>query len=76
MQRTAFVVAFSLASSIAMAQNVAVVNGKPISKAREDAWVKELTKQGQQDSPELRKQVKERLIQKMKFCFRKRRSAA
>ena len=63
MQRTAFVVAFSLASSIAMAQNVAVVNGKPIPKAREDAWVKELTKQGQPDSPELRKQVKERLIQ-------------
>ena len=63
MQRTAFVIAFSLASSIAMAQNVAVVNNKPISKAREDAWVKELTKQGQQDSPELRKQVKERLIQ-------------
>ena len=63
MQRTAFVVAFSLASSIAMAQNIAVVNGKPIPKAREDAWVKELTKQGQQDSPELRKQVKERLIQ-------------
>ena len=47
MQRTAFVVALSLASSIAMAQNVAVVNNKPISKAREDAWVKELTKQGQ-----------------------------
>ena len=46
-----------------MAQNIAVVNNKPISKAREDAWVKELTKQGQADSPELRKQVRDRLIQ-------------
>ncbi|MGH6623262.1 MAG: peptidylprolyl isomerase [Burkholderiaceae bacterium] len=46
-----------------MAQNVAVVNNKPIPKAREDAWVKELTKQGQPDTPELRKQVKDRLIQ-------------
>ena len=63
MQRTAFVAALSLASSIAIAQNVAVVNNKPIPKAREDAWVKELTKQGQADSPELRKQVKDRLIQ-------------
>jgi len=44
-------------------QNVAVVNNKPIPKAREDAWVKELTKQGQKDTPELRKMVKERLIQ-------------
>ncbi|MEY3410254.1 MAG: hypothetical protein RIS02_1981, partial [Pseudomonadota bacterium] len=47
----------------ALAQNLAVVNGKPIPKAREDAWVKELTKQGQADSPDLRKMVKERLIQ-------------
>ena len=55
LQRTALFAALALASSIVMAQNVAVVNNKPISKAREDAWVKELTKQGQPDSPELRK---------------------
>ena len=63
MQRFAFFAAMMLASGIALAQNVAVVNGKPIPKAREDAWVRELTKQGQQDSPELRKMVKDRLIQ-------------
>ena len=62
-QRTAFFATLALASGLALAQNVAVVNNKPIPKAREDAWVKELTKQGQQDSPELRKMVKERLIQ-------------
>lgn len=63
MQRTAVLATLVLASSLALAQNVAVVNSKPIPKAREDAWVKELTKQGQADSPELRKQVKDRLIQ-------------
>jgi len=63
MQRTALFAALVLASGLALAQNVAVVNNKPIPKAREDAWVKELTKQGQKDTPELRKMVKERLIQ-------------
>jgi peptidyl-prolyl cis-trans isomerase C len=63
MQRTALFAALALASGIALAQNVAVVNNKPIPKAREDAWIKELTKQGQKDSPELRKMVKDRLIQ-------------
>lgn len=63
MQRTAFFAAIALASGMVFAQNTAVVNNKPIPKAREDAWVKELAKQGQADSPELRKMVKERLIQ-------------
>jgi peptidyl-prolyl cis-trans isomerase C len=63
MQRTVLFAILALASGIAFAQNVAVVNGKPIPKAREDAWVRELTKQGQPDTPEMRKMVKERLIQ-------------
>jgi len=63
MQRTVIFAILALASGIAFAQNVAVVNGKPIPKAREDAWVRELTKQGQPDTPEMRKMVKERLIQ-------------
>lgn len=61
--RSAVFAALALAAGIAVAQNVATVNNKPIPKAREDAWVKELTKQGQPDTPELRKQVKDRLIQ-------------
>lgn len=57
------ITALAFTCGTALAQNVAVVNNKPIPKAREDAWVKELAKQGQADTPELRKMVKERLIQ-------------
>ncbi|MDB5795291.1 MAG: peptidylprolyl isomerase, partial [Noviherbaspirillum sp.] len=37
-----------------MAQNLAVVNGKPVPSSRADAMVKQLSAQGQQDSPQLR----------------------
>lgn len=63
-------VAFSLAalaSGAVLAQNVAVVNNRPIPKAREDAWVKQLQQQGQQDTPELRKMIKEELIRREVF---------
>jgi peptidyl-prolyl cis-trans isomerase C len=53
-----------LASTAVFAQNIATVNGKPIPKAREDAMVDLLKKQGQQDTPQLREQVKEQLIQR------------
>jgi peptidyl-prolyl cis-trans isomerase C len=46
------------------AQNIAVVNGKPIPKAREDAWIEQFKKQGQQDAPQLRAQIKDQLIQR------------
>jgi peptidyl-prolyl cis-trans isomerase C len=46
-----------------MAQNVAVVNGKPIPSSRLDMIVKQATANGQQkDSPELREKIKEQLI--------------
>jgi peptidyl-prolyl cis-trans isomerase C len=45
-----------------MAQNLAVVNGKPVPSSRADAMVKQLAAQGQQDSPQLRSMVKEELI--------------
>jgi peptidyl-prolyl cis-trans isomerase C len=51
-------------SSAAFAQNTAVVNNRPIKKSLEDAWVKQMTQQGQQDSPELRARVKEELIRR------------
>ncbi|CAN5401235.1 peptidylprolyl isomerase [soil metagenome] len=54
---------FAAAAIPAMAQNVAVVNGKPVPKAREDMMVKQLTQQGgQQDTPQLREKVKQELI--------------
>jgi peptidyl-prolyl cis-trans isomerase C len=64
------VLAFSaalVASTAVFAQNIATVNGKPIAKAREDAWVDQLKKQGQQDTPQLRQQVKDQLIQREVF---------
>jgi peptidyl-prolyl cis-trans isomerase C len=61
------VIAFSaalVASTVVSAQNLAVVNGKPVPKAREDAWIEQLKKQGQQDTPQLRGQIKEQLVQR------------
>lgn len=46
----------------ASAQNVAVVNGKPVPTARVDAMVKQMVQQGQKDSPEMRSMIKDELI--------------
>ncbi|NDI86593.1 peptidylprolyl isomerase [Undibacterium crateris] len=51
----------------AMAQTLATVNGKAIPAARIEAVVKQLTAQGQQDSPQLRAAVKEQLIAREVF---------
>jgi len=45
-----------------MAQNIAVVNGKPVPSSRADTMVKQLSAQGQPDSPQLRDMVKQELI--------------
>lgn len=45
-----------------MAQNLAVVNGKPVPSSRADVMIKQLTAQGQPDSPQLRDMVKQELI--------------
>jgi len=47
---------------LAAAQNIAVVNGKPISRAKADAFVQELIKQGQQDTPQLQALVRQELV--------------
>ncbi|HTT12636.1 MAG TPA: peptidylprolyl isomerase [Burkholderiaceae bacterium] len=65
--KTPLLVALAFGANIAFAQNVAVVNNKPIPKAREDAWAKQLSQQGQQDTPELRKMIKEELIRREVF---------
>jgi peptidyl-prolyl cis-trans isomerase C len=59
--------ACALASTAVLAQNLATVNNKPIPKAREEAWVKQLTQQGQQDNPQLREMVKQELIRREVF---------
>ncbi|GGY34265.1 peptidylprolyl isomerase [Pseudoduganella albidiflava] len=57
------VASIAVASAPAIAQNIAVVNGKGIPTARADAIVKQVVAQGQQqDSPQLRDMVKKDLI--------------
>jgi peptidyl-prolyl cis-trans isomerase C len=54
--------AASLLTASAFAQNAAVVNNKPIPKAKVDEFVEALVKQGRPDSPELRTMVRDELI--------------
>ncbi|MCG2584689.1 peptidyl-prolyl cis-trans isomerase [Massilia sp. TS11] len=54
----------AVAAAPAMAQNIAVVNNKPIPSARVEAIVKQAVAQGQQDSPQLRDNIKSQLIQR------------
>ena len=56
------VVLFALAALPALAQNIAVVNGKAIPSSRADLMIKQAATQGQADTPELRKLVKDELI--------------
>ena len=56
------VVLFAAAALPAMAQNLAVVNGKAVPSSRADLMVKQMTSQGQQDTPQLRAMIKEELI--------------
>ncbi|MEY8874893.1 MAG: peptidylprolyl isomerase [Leptothrix sp. (in: b-proteobacteria)] len=47
----------------AQAQNVAIVNGKAVPKARYESFMTQVTKQGQQPrTPELERQVKDELV--------------
>jgi peptidyl-prolyl cis-trans isomerase C len=64
--RTAAAISFAVAASLittgAFAQNAAVVNNKPISKAKLDEFVDAMVKQGRPDTPELRTLVRDELI--------------
>ena len=53
---------FAAAALPAFAQNLAVVNGKPVPSSRADTMVKQMASQGQQDTPQLRAMVKEEMI--------------
>lgn len=46
----------------AMAQNIAVVNNKPIAKSQADAIIAQLVSQGQKDSPELQQAIRDELV--------------
>ncbi|MEX8519253.1 MAG: peptidylprolyl isomerase [Leptothrix sp. (in: b-proteobacteria)] len=58
--------AIALAAAVlplaAQAQNVAIVNSKPVPKARFESFMTQVVKQGQQRTPELERQVKDELV--------------
>lgn len=64
----AVIVALSLASGAAYAQNAAIVNGKAIPKSKLDEFVAALTQQGRPDTPELRNAVRDELIAREIFA--------
>jgi peptidyl-prolyl cis-trans isomerase C len=64
MSRTLVCLVAILAAGSAVAQNVAVVNDKPITKAKVDQFLQQL---GQPDTPELRDKIKEQLIEREIF---------
>jgi peptidyl-prolyl cis-trans isomerase C len=62
-------VTFALLSPLAaQAQNIAIVNGKPVPKARVDALLQQATKQGGQPrTPELEAQVRDEVVLREMF---------
>jgi peptidyl-prolyl cis-trans isomerase C len=59
----AAVVAATLCAALpALAQNIAIVNGKPVPKARADALAAQITKSGRPITPEVTNQIKDEVI--------------
>ena len=59
----AAVVAATLCAALpALAQNIAIVNGKPVPKARADALAAQVTKSGRPITPEVSNQIKDEVI--------------
>lgn len=51
-----------LAAGAAQAQNIAIVNGKPVPKARVDTLVQQAEKAGQKVSPEMMQQARDQVV--------------
>lgn len=62
MKSTLIATALLVAAHAAAAQNVAVVNGKPVPAARVETMISQITKGGQPRSPEMEKQVKDEVV--------------
>jgi peptidyl-prolyl cis-trans isomerase C len=56
-----------LSISAAWAQNVAIVNGKPVPTSRAEALAKQVASQGQPVTPEMQAQIKEEVINREVF---------
>ncbi|PXW97986.1 peptidyl-prolyl cis-trans isomerase C [Sphaerotilus hippei] len=60
---SAVALAAALLPALASAQNIAIVNGKAVPKARFESFVEQVTKQGGQPrTPELERQIKDELV--------------
>jgi len=59
--------AFLCSAAPAMAQNVAVVNGKPVPKARVDVLAAQLAKAGRPVTPEMQGQLKDEVVAREVF---------
>ena len=57
-----FATAAGLMPLAASAQNVAIVNGKPVPKTRVDALVKQAQRSGQQVGPEVQQQARDQVV--------------
>jgi len=63
--RAALPVAMALALSLplaAFAQNIAIVNGKPVPKARVDTLITQAERSGQKVSPEIQQQARDQVV--------------
>jgi len=67
MSAAACVAIAMIAPIAALAQNVAMVNGKPVPKARVDALINQAVKSGQPKSPELEKQARDEAVMREMF---------
>ena len=67
MKRLYLLVAACAIAAPVHAQNVATVNGKPITQKSLDQFVQLLVSQGATDSPQLREQVKQEMINRQVF---------
>src|SRR3546814_2153981 len=67
MKRLVMLAAACAVALPAFAQNVATVNGKAISQQSLDQFVKLLVSQGATDTPQLREQVKQEMINRQIF---------
>lgn len=67
MSAAACVALAMIAPIAALAQNVAMVNGKPVQKSKVDALINQAVKSGQPKSPELEKQARDEAVMREMF---------
>ncbi|HJV71904.1 peptidylprolyl isomerase [Ideonella sp.] len=67
LKSTAVLAAALLLPLLVQAQNVAIVNGKPVQKARVDMLLKQATRGGQQVTPELKKRAEDEVVMREIF---------